>query len=147
MDVLDASVWIGILIGTADPRQTELTHVTVPPPFDTEVLSAIRRLNQSGTLSDDGAETAVHHHLRMPFHRTTATAEDLQRAWSLRHRLSFADAWYAAVAERTAGRWVTSDLRAARTAESLGIRTLTVPQGGNGERNPLSGRHAPGSAP
>lgn len=138
MDVLDASVWVGILIGTAVPQQTELADVpdladvTVPPPFDTEVLSAIRRLNQSGTLSDDGAETAVHHHLRMPFHRTAATTEDLQRAWSLRNRLSFADAWYAAVAERTAGRWITSDLRAARTAESLGIRTLTVPQSGNG---------------
>lgn len=52
--------------------------------------------------------------------------DDVRGAWSLRESLSFADAWYAALARRLDAPWVTADHWAGRTALGLDVPAILV---------------------
>lgn len=124
MIVLDASAWVEMLLGTAhlpDPSE----EITVPPHFDTECLGTIRGLQQRGVLSAAETELAVELHLGLHPERSRDEA-DIRRAWAWREDLSFADGWYAALAQRLDGVLVTADRKAARAASRLGVACLLV---------------------
>jgi len=121
--VLDASAWINILLGLASGQILRDHQVVVPAHFDVEVTSTLRRLLLADRIGAIDFEDAVEAHLDFPFTRVPFNESDLRRCLSWKGRMSVADAWYVAVAERFDAPWITDDERAARTAESLGVRT------------------------
>lgn len=119
MIVLDASAWIDVLTGIGRPPDPDEV-VVVPPHFDAEVVGSLRALYQRKVLSEDASERALAHHLRADF-AAEREAEDIQQAWRWRDSMSFTDAWYAALALRRGATWVTTDRRAATTAQRHGV--------------------------
>lgn len=118
--VLDASAWINILLGLADGHVLRGRDVLVPPHFDVEVVSTLRKLLFAGRIDAADLDNAVEDHKGFPFDRVAFNDADLRRCLALRDRMAVADAWYVAVAERSGAAWITDDERAARTAELLG---------------------------
>lgn len=121
MIVLDASAWVEMLLGTHLPPSPE-EEIRVPPHFDVEVLGMLRSLAQRGVLSDEDASSAMARHLRAPFD-SERHEDDIRQAWSWREAMSFGDGWYTAMALRLNATWLTTDGRAAPTAQRLGART------------------------
>lgn len=106
------------------PTEELKTEVCVPPHFDAEVVGSIRALVHHDHLKPESADLAVERHLRGAFTRVYEAA-DLRAAWQMRDDMSFADAWYVALARRLDVTWITADQKAARTARRLGV-TVTV---------------------
>lgn len=113
--VLDASAWINALTGVLDLPELGWRTRTVPPHFDSEVVGSIRALCQRDVISASTADVALERHLRGPFDRVF-DRRDISRAWQLREAMSFADAWYVALAERLDATFITADERVGRTA-------------------------------
>lgn len=124
MIVLDASAWVDVLTGVAAPPD-DSEEVLVPPHFDAEVVGALRALTQRAVISAAAADRALAQHLRAGFVIERDPA-DIHQAWLWRDSMSLTDAWYAALAHRRAATWVTTDLRAAATAERHGVRVLRL---------------------
>lgn len=120
MIVLDASAWVDILTGIADPPDPA-SAVFVPPHLDAEVVGTLRALAQRGVLSDTVAENLVHLHLQAHF-TVERDDSDVLQAWRWRESMSFAGAWYAALALRLGATLITTDQRAAAAADRLGVR-------------------------
>lgn len=119
MIVLDASAWLDILVGTAEPPDPE-DEVVVPPHFDAEVLGSLRVLEQRGQIAPQMAAEALRIHLSASFDMVRDPS-DLQQAWLWRDQFSVSDAWCIALASRLGIPWITSDGRAARRARDSGI--------------------------
>lgn len=125
MIVLDASVWIDVLARRRSTTVVAGQALHVPPHFDAEVIGGLRSMCQRGLLDEPTARTALERHLAVPFHREHDAA-DIRSAWALRDVLSFADGWYAALAQRLDAPWVTGDHRAGRTADTRGLPVRLV---------------------
>lgn len=126
MIVLDASAAIDWLLGT--PAGIELDRrmdspsesVHVPHVLDLEVVQALRRFVQEGSLSTDRAENALQDLMDARFVRYPHL-ELLPTIWQLRHNLTAYDTAYIALAEVLDAPLITRDRRMA-SAPSLKVR-------------------------
>lgn len=117
--VLDASVAVNALLPTPLQRST-LDHLAgnalyAPSLIDTEVLSALARLERAGTLDRAQAGTAVAQWSRLPCERVDSSRL-LAEVWALRQAIRVSDAHYVALARRLEATLLTADARFARAS-------------------------------
>jgi predicted nucleic acid-binding protein len=125
MTVVDASVVVTTLIRgeCADWAEEQLSaagagrSLWAPHLIDAEVGHALRRRVAARTLPDDHASAALSKLVGLPLRRIAHT-DLLDRAWDLRHNLSFYDGLYVALAERLQAPLLTLDGRLAKAAEA-----------------------------
>ncbi|WP_029251817.1 type II toxin-antitoxin system VapC family toxin [Paraoerskovia marina] len=128
--VVDASVAVDALLPS--PHQAgALAHLTETDPLapaliDTEVLSAVARLERAGVLHGSQADAAVAAWTDAPVERVP-TEQLTGRIWALRHAVRVADAHYVALALALDVPLLTSDGRLAR-APVPGLAVLYVPR-------------------
>lgn len=119
MIVLDASAAVSALLNDGQARRlvaAEALHA--PHLVDVEVVSALRRLAASGTLSAGDGHDCVQAWTRIGLVRYAA-GPLLDRVWQLRHGVSAYDAMYVALAENLDCALVTAD---ARLGNASGLR-------------------------
>jgi predicted nucleic acid-binding protein len=133
MTVVDASVVVTTLIRGeyADWAEEQLSaagagrSLWAPHLIDAEVGHALRRRVAARKLRDDHASAALSKLIRLPLRRVAHT-DLLDRAWDLRHNLSFYDGLYVALAERLQMPLLTLDGRLAKAAvASTQVEVLT----------------------
>ncbi|MBD8059490.1 type II toxin-antitoxin system VapC family toxin [Cellulomonas sp. JH27-2] len=126
--VLDASTAVHALLATplrAPTRAHLRGHDLVAPSLiDTEVLSALARLERAGQITADEAGAAVAAWRDLPCERVPSSAL-IEQVWSLRHAIRVADAHYVAVAQAYGVPLLTADARLAR-ARIGGVSVLLV---------------------
>lgn len=119
MIVVDASVVVDSLIGSAAASERLSGEVLIAPAIlDAEVGGAVRRRWLHGSLDEGRAALAVEALVGLEILRFEHRAL-IQRAWQLRHTVSFPDALYVALAEQLGLALVTAD---ARIAGAAGVR-------------------------
>jgi predicted nucleic acid-binding protein len=133
MPVVDASVLVTVLSGAqhAGWAERRLTGNGVhqilwaPHLIDAEVGHSLRRRVAARKLSEDRAVAGLHKLEALPLRRIVHTGL-LDRAWRLRHNLSFYDGLYVALAEQLGVPLLTLDARLAKAAgASTGVEVLT----------------------
>jgi len=131
--VVDASVVVTALLRGeyADWAEEQLSaagaghSLWAPHLIDAEVGHALRRRVAARKLRDDHASAALSKLARLPLRRIAHT-DLLDRAWDLRHNLSFYDGLYVALAERLQMSLLTLDGRLAKAAEATAkIKVIT----------------------
>lgn len=133
MTVIDASALVAILAGREQvgwaERQLSAGGVGrslwAPHLIDAEVGHSLRRLVATRKLRADDAAAALRDLVGLPLRRIVHTGL-LDRAWELRHNLSFYDALYVALAEQLGTPLLTLDTRLAKAAAASGVKVLTV---------------------
>ena len=118
MLVVDASVVVDFLLdpdGLRERFRAGGDDLHAPAHLDVEVLSALRRLAQRGTLTEGRARGAVDDLADLPLARYDVTPL-LRRSWELREQVSAYDAPYVALAEALDATLLTRDERLARTS-------------------------------
>lgn len=114
--VLDASVAVHLLVPGplqgASRRGVLGAELVSPSLVDTEVVSALARLERSGAISTGEADGAVDAWLDLPCERIPTTSL-LRHIWHLRGRLRIADAHYVALAVALSAPLLTADRRLA----------------------------------
>jgi predicted nucleic acid-binding protein len=121
--VVDASVIVTAFArgGHADWAAVQFSNARVrgslwaPHLIDAEVGHSLRRRVAARKLGDDLAAAALHDLANMPLRRIVH-AGLLDRAWQLRHNLSFYDGLYVALAEQLRAPLMTLDVRLAKAA-------------------------------
>jgi len=115
--VLDASALLHVLIERPVDealinRIAAVGELHTPHLIDVEIVSALRRLNRRGLVSDEGARVVLDDVADMPLRRYP---HELLRArmWELRHNVTASDATYIALAESLDLPLVTTDHRLA----------------------------------
>lgn len=119
MIVLDASAAVSALLNDGQARRLiggEDLHA--PHLVDAEVVSALRRLVATGTLSAQAGRACLDAFGRLGLYRY-AGAPLFDRVWELRTTVSSYDAMYVALAENLECVLVTAD---ARLSRAPGIR-------------------------
>ena len=110
--VLDASAMVTMLVGGNQGRpivdRLRGTSVHVPAHFDTEVLSALGRLQQAGDVSQAAVGQSLERLAAAPFQRHLL-APLLSAAWQLRQNLRLVDALYVALAAEIDATIITMD--------------------------------------
>lgn len=117
MLVVDASVVVDFLLDPDSLRERLREggdDLHAPAHLDVEVLSALRRLAQRGTLTDGRARGAVDDLVDLPVSRYDVTPL-LRRSWEIREQVGAYDAPYVALAEALDATLITRDGRLART--------------------------------
>lgn len=118
MLVVDASVIVNFLLDPDRLRERFRAggdDLHAPAHVDVEVLSAVRRLAQRGTLTEGRARGAADDLVDLPLTRYDVTPL-LRRSWELRDQVSAHDAPYVALAEALDATLVTRDGHLARTS-------------------------------
>lgn len=118
MLVVDASVVVDFLLDPDSLRERFREggdDLHAPAHLDVEVLSALRRLAQRGTLTAGRARGAVDDLVDLPVSRYDVTPF-LRRSWELREQVSAYDAPYVVLAEALGATLITRDERLARTS-------------------------------
>jgi len=132
--VIDASVLVAILAGGEHlgwaKKQLFAGGVRrslwAPHLIDAEVGHSLRRLVSIGEMEEVRAAVGIHDLAGLPLRRIDHLGL-LDRAWQLRHNLSFYDGLYVALAEQLEVPLLTLDARLAKGAEvASGIEVLTV---------------------
>lgn len=135
MAVIDASVLVTVLadgehagwveeqlFAGGAPRSLWAPHL-----IDAEVGSALRRLVAAGETGDEHAATALRDLAQLPLRRIVH-AGLLDRAWQLRHNLSFYDALYVSLAELLGAPLLTLDARLVKAAGGATTVEILTPQ-------------------
>lgn len=134
MTVIDASALVAMLAGREHGgwAETQLPaggmgrSLWAPHLIDAEVGHSLRRLVMTGKLQADDAAAALRDLALLPLRRIVHTGL-LDRAWELRHNLSFYDGLYVALAERLEVPLLTLDGRLAKAARAAaGIEAVSV---------------------
>ena len=112
--VVDASALVDLLLGN-DVGLTVRERLSgralqAPAHVDSEVLSALGRMNRAGAVEDDAVEEMLAWLAVAPIQRQQL-AGLLRGAWSRRHNLRLADALYVELAAQSALPLVTTDRR------------------------------------
>lgn len=120
MSVVDASVLVSLLVdgedswaGTQVLRARTGGSLWAPHLVDAEVGHALRGLVAASKTSEQHATAALGDLTSLPLRRIVHTGL-LDRAWDLRHNLSFYDGLYVALAELLGEPLLTLDGRLAR---------------------------------
>jgi predicted nucleic acid-binding protein len=133
MAVIDASALVAVLTGGEDTAWVESQlgapgsgqALWAPHLIDAEIGNSLRRLVAAGRLEDEDAASALRDLIGMPLRRIVHTGL-LDRAWLLRHNLTFYDALYVALAELLDAPLLTLDARLAKAAAATaGIDVLS----------------------
>jgi predicted nucleic acid-binding protein len=122
--VVDASVVFSALVRGehADWAEEHLSaagggrSLWAPHLIDAEVGHALRRRVAARKLPDDSASAALGKLAELPLRRVVHTGL-LDRAWQLRHNLTFYDGIYVALAELLGAPLITLDRRLARAVD------------------------------
>lgn len=127
--VLDASAAVNAVIPStlraATRRHLSGADVLAPPLIDTEVLSALARLERARAISEPEAEQAVQAWGRFPVTRVP-THDLLGAIWSERHGLRVSDAHYVVLCRALDATLLTADARLVRAPlGDLAILTVT----------------------
>jgi predicted nucleic acid-binding protein len=134
MPVIDASVVVTVLADAEHAPWAEAQLSTggphrslwVPHLIDAEVGQALRRRVAAGRLGEDRAGAALRDFAQMPLRRIDHVGL-IDRAWQLRHNLSFYDGLYVALAEVLDAPLVTLDRRLATAVDDASrVPVLTV---------------------
>ncbi len=134
MPVVDASVVVTVLIcgQYADWAEEQLSATVddhslwAPHLIDAEVGHSLRRRVAARKLRDDHALKALTRFAGLPLRRIVHTGL-LDRAWQLRHNLSFYDGLYVALAEVLDVPLLTLDHRLARAVgDATEVTVLTA---------------------
>lgn len=126
--VLDASSAVNIV--HRNPIRDRLLpsvvgcDVLAPSLIDSEVASALARMERAGELSAPEAATATRLWAQYPVQQIADSALFLG-AWELRHAMRVTDAFYVSLARRLTCPLVTCDARLARTP-NLGIPVTLI---------------------
>lgn len=129
MIVVDASVVVEVLLGTAAGRAVEgrlfdrLAALQAPHLMDVEVAHVLRRYAAAGELTPARAAEAVEDLRDLPITRHEHTIL-LPRIWQLRHNATACDAAYLALAEALDATLVTRDAKLARAAGRTRVEWL-----------------------
>lgn len=134
MAVVDASVLVSLLVdgedgwaGTQVLRARTGRSLWAPHLVDAEVGHALRRLVAAGKVPGEDAAAALQDLTSLPLRRI-AHSGLLDRAWHLRHTVSFYDGLYVALAERLDLPLLTLDGRLAKAAtDATDVTMLTAP--------------------
>lgn len=132
MAVIDASALVALLASREQAGWVEERLSTggtrslwAPHLIDAEVGHSLRRLVAIGKMEDDHATEALGDLAGLPLRRIVHTGL-LDRAWQLRHNLSFYDGLYVALAESLGTPLLTLDARLARAAAAAtAVEVLT----------------------
>lgn len=128
MTVLDASAWLELALGQADPDELPATDILVPAHFDSEVMSALRGLVRGGRIEPPEGHRLVTGLSRAPLVRVPLERL-LEPAWLLSDAVSAYDSLYVALARRESPPLITADARLARGAAGLcDVRLLGHPK-------------------
>ncbi|WP_109471145.1 type II toxin-antitoxin system VapC family toxin [Ornithinimicrobium cavernae] len=126
--VLDASAGVNALVPgqlrDATLQRFAAADLFAPTLIDTEVLSALARLERAEAITTTEADRAVHAWSRLPFTRVP-TDELAAEIWALRKGLRISDAHYVTLARLLGAPLLTADGRLAR-APVRGLSVLTV---------------------
>ncbi|MGE5282671.1 MAG: type II toxin-antitoxin system VapC family toxin [Chloroflexota bacterium] len=134
MTVIDASVVVTALVHGeyADWAEKHLStagsgrSLYAPHLLDVEVGHALRRRVAARKLRDDRASAALSELAVLPLRRVVHTGL-LDRAWQLRHNVSFYDGIYVALAELLGAPLITLDRRLAKAVgDAASVTVLTV---------------------
>jgi predicted nucleic acid-binding protein len=118
--VLDASALVDFLLNQAPQRWVARRmlesggELSAPSCVDVEVVSALRRHVQRGTIGSRAGTVAIDQLIDLDLRRHAETAF-LHRMWQLRNNLTAFDAAYVALAEALDAPLVTTDAALART--------------------------------
>jgi predicted nucleic acid-binding protein len=127
--VIDASVVIELLLGTAAGRAVEgrlfdpRASLHAPHLVDVEVAHVLRRYCASGDLTPARAAEAVADLADLPITRHEHVLL-LPRMWQLRRNLTAYDAAYVALAEALDATLLTRDAKLARAADRARIELV-----------------------
>jgi predicted nucleic acid-binding protein len=135
MPVVDASVlvtvfsraqhasWAEAQLAGEDSRDA----LWAPHLIDAEVGHSLRRRAAAHGLPDDHAAAALRELVALRLRRVVHTGL-VERAWSLRHNLSFYDGLYVALAEQLGVPLLTLDVRLAKAVPAVArVEVLTAP--------------------
>lgn len=115
--VLDASAAVDLLLGVPRGRSVARhlvdAEVVAPALIDTEVLSALARLERGASITTASAASALAHWRAIPVERVVTTALAGQ-IWALRAAVRVTDAHYVALARLIEAPLITSDARLTR---------------------------------
>jgi predicted nucleic acid-binding protein len=135
MPVVDASVLVTVLARAqhaswAEARLAEdgaRDALWAPHLIDAEVGHSLRRRVAARKLPEDRAVAGLRKLEALPLRRVAHTGL-AERAWSLRHNLSFYDGLYVALAESLDTPLVTLDARLAKAAAGIAAATVMSPE-------------------
>jgi predicted nucleic acid-binding protein len=131
MLVIDASALVAYLTGAEGSGgidaliETHRDRLIAPHLVDAEAGHALRRLVAAGEIEEQVAAEALADLAELALERS-AHIWLLERAWSLRSRVSFYDALYLALAQELEAHFVTLDARLARAAAALSIEVESL---------------------
>jgi predicted nucleic acid-binding protein len=125
--IVDASVWVDLLIGSLPVRKTEAVvtaECVSPPHVDFEVGAALVRIGRrSREIGEDTVAALLEHFSTIPLLRQHHPADALA-ALQLLDNSTYADAWYLAMARRLDAPIATTDAGLHEAATIHGIRAL-----------------------
>jgi predicted nucleic acid-binding protein len=126
--VIDASALVDLVVQSertpAVAQAVGATNMVAPDVVNPEVLSILRRLERTGTLTARRAVQAVADLLDAPVRRFS-TLPLLAEAWTLQANVSATDACYVVLARALRCPLVTADRKLSR-APGLGVPLITV---------------------
>jgi predicted nucleic acid-binding protein len=126
--VIDASALVDLVVQSertpAVAQAVGATNMVAPDVVNPEVLSILRRLERTGTLTARRAVQAVDDLLDAPVRRFS-TLPLLAEAWTLQANVSATDACYVVLARVLRCPLVTADRKLSR-APGLGVPLITV---------------------
>ena len=123
MIIVDASVVLEVLLGTAAGRRAEAVlfdhdaALHAPHLLDVEVAQVLRRYAAAGEIKPGRAAEALDDLADLPITRHEHVLL-LPRIWQLRHNVTAYDAAYLALADVLDATLVTRDAKLARAAKS-----------------------------
>ncbi len=124
MTVIDANVVITALIGSDDELSAIAAQAVAnahilhdPAHFVSEVLGAVRWHAVGKRITWDDAESAFFSLVDLGAVQHAPTADDISRAWELRHNVTPQDALYVALAERLGDSLITGDHKLYRSKQ------------------------------
>lgn len=126
--VLDASAAVNALVPghlrNATLRHFDGAELFAPALIDTEVVSALARLERAELITTPEAGSAVTAWTRLPCTKLE-TEPTIPAIWALRHAVRVSDAHYAVVARLLDAPLLTADVRLGR-AHLPGVSVLTI---------------------